>query len=215
MKEAIFIFSFNREEMLKQVVERVKEYNYFVFDDGSNFNLPLKNRLFRFDHRGKELWWELWDIVFDSTRYLHKEKELFVFTVDDFLDLNIEKIFELHEKYKSKPYVYNIVRDHRDYCWNHKKVIDIDDETQQIGFVDCGFFCNREVLEMLEFKINPIDPKRFRNKSISSGVGEQLTARINKLGIPIYRPVKSLAYHGNHPSVMHPQLRKSDKIISK
>jgi len=212
MNEAIFIFSYNRESMLKQVVEKVKWYNFFIIDDGSNFYLPIKNRMFCFEHHGKEGWWELWNTVFDFAKTT--DKGLIVFTPDDFLDLNIEKIFELHEKYKDKPYVYNIVRDHRDYNWNHIPVKDIDEDTQQIGFVDCGFFCNRKVLEMLEFKINPIDPKRFRNKSISSGVGEQLTARINKLGIPIYRPVKSLAYHGTHPSVMHPDMRKSNKIIS-
>jgi glycosyltransferase involved in cell wall biosynthesis len=212
MKEAIFIFSYNREEMLKKVVESVKDYNYFIIDDGSDFALPT-NRFYRFTHQGKETWWKLWNTVFQFVSY--KDDDLIIFTPDDFLDLNIAKIFELHEKYKDKPYVYNIVRDHRDYCWNHNPVIDIDSQTQQIGFVDCGFFCNREVLKMLEFKINPIDPKRFRNKSISSGVGEQLTARINKLGIPIYRPVKSLATHGNHPSVMHPKLRELNKIISK
>jgi hypothetical protein len=212
MKEAIFIFSFNREEMLKKVVESVKDYDYFIIDDGSDFTLDDK-RFKKWDHQGKEGWHKSWDTVFYSLALFNCE--LIIFTPDDFLDLNIAKIFELHEKYKDKPYVYNIVRDRRDYCWNHKAVIDIDSETQQIGFVDCGFFCNREVLEMLEFKINPIDPKRFRNKSISSGVGEQLTARLNKLGIPIYRPVKSLAVHGDHPSVMHPKLRELNKIISK
>lgn len=213
MNEAIFIFSYNRESMLKQVVEKVKGYNYRIIDDGSDFKWD-NWRFAQSVHKGKEKWWELWDRLFWGI-CAYPEFDLLVFTPDDFLDLNIEKIFELHEKYKDKPYVYNIVRDHRDCCWNHKKVIDIDAETQQIGFVDCGFFCNRQVLEMLEFKINPIDPKRFKNKSISSGVGEQLTARINKLGIPIYRPVKSLAYHGTHPSVMNPEARKSTKIVSK
>lgn len=212
MNEEIFIFSFNRESMLKKVVESVKDYNFFIIDDGSDFYLPIKNRMFRFEHHGKEKWWKLWDTVINSL--VLQDQKLIIFIPDDFLDLNMPKIIELHEKYKEKPYVYNIVSDHRDYNWNHKPVIDIDEETQQIGFVDCGFFCNRQVLEMLEFKMNPIDPKRFKNKTISSGVGEQLTARINKLGIPIYRPVKSLAYHGTHPPVMNPEARKSTKIIS-
>lgn len=213
MKEAIFIFSFNREEMLKKVVEKVKGYEYLIIDDDSDFYLE-DSRFYSWTHYGKKEWWKLWNRALILAKFDYGNRDLFIFTPDDFLDLNIEKIFELHEKYKDGPYVYNIIRDHRDYCWNYKKVIDIDGETQQIGFVDCGFFCNREVLEMLEFKINPIDPKRFKNKSISSGVGEQLTARINKLGIPIYRPVKSLAYHGTHPSVMNPEARKATKIVS-
>lgn len=209
MNEIIFIFSYNREEMLRNVTGCVQGHNYFIIDDGSDFYLS-DLRFHQYSHRGKEKWYELWNIAFELARTY----DLIVFTVDDFMDLQIDKIIELHNRLIDNPYTCNIIRDKRDYCWNQIPVRKVDDNIQQIGFVDCGFFCNREVLEMLNYKIYDIDSRRFKNKSISSGVGEQLTARINKLGIPIYRPVQSLATHGDHPSVMNPEARRITKILS-
>jgi len=126
------------------------------------------------------------------------------------------KIKEIHEQHKSHPYVYNIVNDGRDCSWNKIQPVQIDNETYKVGFTDCGFFCNRKVLELLAFKINPIPESRFfHNEFASSGVGEQLTRRLNALKIGIYKPIKSLAFHGDHESVMHKELRKKQPIISK
>jgi hypothetical protein len=160
MKEAIFIFSFNREEMLKKVVESVKDYNYFIIDDGSTFDWRWDDaRFWKLTHQGKEQWHLNWDLVFRNIKSQFMTDELFVFTPDDFLDLNIAKIFELHEKYKDKPYVYNIVRDHRDYCWNHKPVIDIDSETQQIGFVVSS--ATVKYWKCWNLKLTPLTPRDF------------------------------------------------------
>jgi len=49
---------------------------------------------------------------------------------------------------------------------------------------------------------------------MSSGVGRQLSIRLRDLKIPIFTPIKSFAYHGDHESLMNPEVRKIHKIIS-
>ena len=92
MNKVIFIFSYNREEMLKKVVEKVKDYNYFIIDDGSDF-FWVDAHFWQFKHFGKENWWKLWDILISGS--FLEDEDLIIFTPDDFLDLNIEKIFEI------------------------------------------------------------------------------------------------------------------------
>ncbi len=198
--------------MLMKSVDSVKGYNYRVIDDGSDFK--LENNFIQFTHMGKQWWYQTWQIVLTMVDGLMPSPELIVFTADDFLDLDVKRIFELHERYKAHPYFYNIIKDRRDFNWGRIPVLDIDEDTEQVGFVDCGFFCNFSALEKIGFWMNPVDQDRFKNKRISSGVGIQLTQRIRHANIPMYRPKKSLAYHGNHPSVMHPTLRKINPIIS-
>ena len=55
----------------------------------------------------------------------------------------------------------------------------------------------------------------FNDKSKSSGVGYQLSRRLIQLDIPMYKPIKSLAKHGGHESIMHTEERKLNPLKSK
>lgn len=202
--ELIFVFSYNREEMLRKVMVSLDGYNYFVVDDGSDFTID-DPRFIKHEHHGREKWWRLWDSVLKKAG--ETDHSLIVFTTDDFLDIDMKAIQQRHEQFKGSPYFYNIIRDKRDHCWGHFPLTQVDENTTRIGFIDCGFFCNRSALDKLGYYINPVGESRFKNPLISTGVGLQLTARVRKLGIPMYRPVKSLAFHGLHESKMLPRER--------
>lgn len=60
--------------------------------------------------------------------------------------------------------------------------------------------------------MNKINLKPIPNRG--SFVGEQLTRRLVNLKVPIFTPIKSFAYHGDHESLMNPEVRKIHKIIS-
>ena len=86
--------------------------------------------------------------------------------------------------------------------WVNKACVDMGDK-YSIGFVDCGFFCNRETLEKIGFFMKQPPRDWFnRGENISSGVGMMLSKRMHTAGVKIYKPKKSLAYHGNHESKM-------------
>ena len=207
----IFVFSYDRKEMLSKVVESIKGEHFLILDDGSDFEM---DNMVKFPHEGKVGFWKRWAFAFKAASA--SIDDLFIFIPDDFEHLQVDKIKRLHKRHKHEPYAYNIINDGRLSNWFPFEPKQLNDDTIQVGFVDCGFFCNRGALGLLEFRVDPIDPKRFQlKKNISSGVGQQLTNRFNRHGVSMFIPVKSLAYHGDHESKMHPEERSINPLISK
>ena len=168
-----------------------------------------------FPHRGKEKFWMTWDEMLKDA-HQHKDVDLFMFIPDDFENIDIERIKEIHQEFKGRPYIYNIINDGRVEQWTPFKATPPKNGHQRVGFTDCGFFCNRRALECTKWKVKPIDPARWKkDPKASSGVGRYLTLTFTNYKIPMYKPVKSLAYHGDHESVMHPEERKNNPLISK
>ncbi|NIU00772.1 MAG: hypothetical protein GWN01_07535, partial [Nitrosopumilaceae archaeon] len=60
------------------------------------------------------------------------------------------------------------------------------------GFVDCGFVCNREALEKIDFKLNAIPKERFEDPHKSSGVGKQMSFKFLNKGVMMFKPIHSL-----------------------
>ena len=150
IKIRVYIFTYEREEMLCKVVEHLNSFNIdpIIFDDGSKYktNLPNYNR---HEHRGKQGFWRTWDDVLRDAK-LH-EADMYIFMPDDFQEIDIERIKQMHNELK-KPYVFNIINDGRTMQWVRFKPIKRMGYLQ-VGFTDCGFFCDRLALEKLEFKI--------------------------------------------------------------
>lgn len=198
--------------MLESLINEVKEYDYTIIDDGSSFKLT-KN-FHQFQHGGKPKFWRMWDFALRMLRDNHSD--LFIFMPSDVSNVNIPKIIELHNQFKSKAYAYNLINDGRKNCWNMIQPVQVDEHTMKVGFTDCGFFCNKQLLNRIGYYVNEINPRRFEhNEAISSGVGQDLTFRMLRTNCNMYTPTKSLVYHGDHESLMHPEHRKKIPLISK
>jgi hypothetical protein len=209
----VFIFNYEREEMFTQVLNHLKHLEPVVLDDGSSYLIDYPN-VIRFRNGGKKEFWKKWFVAFELAKA--SDDDLFIFMPNDFMDLDLDLLHTLHEKYKRHPYLCNIINDGREWCWIQKPSEPVDQYTKKVYFTDCGFFCNRKALERINFTIDPIDPKRFVNRrDISSGVGQQLTMKFNRNGVKMLLPIKSLAKHGDHESVMHGDLRKENPLISR
>lgn len=87
-------------------------------------------------------------------------------------------------------------------------------EFVRTGWTDMCMISNGAYLKALNHAINPIDPRWSANKELSSGVGMQISRRLIGAGHSIYSLKKSLVIHDDHPSVMHPELRKENKLIT-
>ena len=212
MKIKAYITTYNREEMLKELVADLKQYEISptILDDGSTYKTNLTN-YFRHGGRGKQGFWKTWDYILKDC----KEADLYLFLPDDFKDINIRELIRLHHTLKDKPYCYNIINDGRVKNWTNILQRKVDDNTIMCGYVDCGFFCNKEALDKIGYYMDRIPSEWFKTEAISSGVGYQLSKRFLKARVVMYKPVKSLAYHGNHKSEMHPEERKKNPLISK
>ena len=212
MKIKIIIFSYERKAMLTSLIKEVKQYDYLVIDDGSSFTLP--ENFHQFEHGGKAKFWRMWDY---ALRMLKNDKsDIFLFMPSDVSNIDIDKIIELHNQFKSTAYAYNLINDGRKNCWNMIRPVQVDEHTIKVGFTDCGFFCNKQLLNRIGYYVNEINPRRFEhNKAISSGVGQDLTFRMMRTNCKMFTPTKSLVHHGDHESLMHTKERIKNPLVSK
>ena len=210
----VIINSYNRLPMLKKVVSAWLKSGaeVHIMDDGSDFE-PLDGVTWHsFKHKGKRNYWQIWDYTLRMLRNM-PQHEMIVFTPDDFTKPNIKRIISQHERLKRNPYAFNIINDGRVMCWNNFMPRVIDPQLLEVGFVDCGFFCNRLALDTLGYYISE-PPTNWTDNHQSSGVGYQITNRMMRKGVSMLLPTKSLATHGTHESKMHPEERKINPLQS-
>ncbi len=81
------------------------------------------------------------------------------------------------------------------------------------GWFDGMWFGTRDTLEALSYVVHPIDPRRWdQDPLLSSGVGQQLTDRLNTAGYNIYMPSQSLVRMIPGVSHMNPEARAKLEI---
>lgn len=214
VKILFLISNYMREDMLLKLLNEINSFNldYLIFDDKSSYKIDDYRFIINNEHRGKNLYWKTFDEMFKICRDL--DYDIFVFSPNDFLKYDFKRIIEYGVALKDHHYIFNIINDGRIISWINQKPVNINNDINKVFFTDCGFFTNKKTLEKFNYTINPVNNQRFNYNNISSGVGEQLTRRAHSMGIPIFMPIKSLAHHGDHESLMHPILRKKDKLKS-
>ena len=205
--------TYDREHDLKRVVSHMNKNGLdpIIYDDGSTYETKLPN-YHRHEHRGKKGFIHTWEDMLKVCR--NNNADLYIFMGDDFHDLDLERLYQYHQQFKVYPYACNIINDGRTKCWTNLSCLDMGDY-YRLGFVDGGFFCNREALERINFSLGSL-PNGWHNKANrSSGVGMLLSKGFYSTRVKMYTPKKSLAFHGDHESKMHPQERKKNPLISK
>lgn len=213
----IVIFSYNRPEMLLSLLKELKgKDEIIVLDDGSEYS-PYEHLdycdYYRSDHQGKEGFWCQWQVALDLCR--KSGHDWFLFIQDDLVGVEYNMIREVTRDLDT--YAFNIVNMGGDRNWTRKPWIPRimkGIELYEMSYVDCIFATNLKTLGLLDWEMHPVPPSRFVNPLISSGVGQQLSRRLSELRVPMYMPKKSLAYHGDHHSEMHPIERKRTPFIS-
>jgi len=211
-----FIFNYQRKDMLLALLcelKAVRNLTYTIIDDGSDYCLNESNMI-RFPHEGKQGYWKRWDSALAMAKHM-RHVDMFVFLPNDFSRINIQAMIKHHLRFCTRDYAYNIINDGRTQSWNKVELRKIDADTNRVGFCDCGFFCNYNALYKIGFHMTPVGEEQFFKPENSSGVGKQLTRRMIKNKVTMYLPTKSMAYHGDHPSVMHPEHRKQTPLISR
>lgn len=213
----ILITSYQRKTQLLSLLKSLQG-NIIVVDDGSTYD-PTRHlqycEYYRFSHKGKVGFWMQWQYMMELAQ--ESDDDWFLFTQDDVSDIQLDKIKQICESIEGD-YAFNFMRRGSKRGWTNIKWEDVTIggvQCQVCDYVDCNFACSRGALERIGFDMKPVDPRRFERKNISSGVGQQLSQRFAWRGVPMYVPQTSLAYHGDHPSLMHPQERQRNPLISR
>ena len=198
--------------MLEALINEVKQYDYHVIDDGTNHDLSFipTDRLTKLEHGGKNRYW--FNYTIGINKFLDSGKLNCLFLTDDVSNVDFHSIVEITNQMKSTHYTINLINDNRKHCWGHPKPAkDKYDNLINKGFFDCGGITNRATLKKI--KLKPM-PKTWWVEGRSSGVGYQMTRQLKQHNVTMWTPKKSLAYHGDHESVMHPKERIKNPLIS-
>jgi hypothetical protein len=215
MKVLINITSYNRLEMLNNLIEQVKDYNYAIWDDNSDFE-QLEN-MCRFEKNyGKKEAWIKWNKIFQINKKLYcKDFDYFIFLPDDVVlcDNFVEKAVKLWEG----------IKDEKKICMSFtnperlKVPCFTAYEPEDLGNVvktqwnDMMFICGKEFINTVV--VDPIKESRWdKNPNLSSGVGSKIShlyyGRRN-----MYHAKEEMAKHiGNDCSLMNPEERKVNKL---
>lgn len=194
--------------------------DYHIIDDGSDYDIENRvdpSRLTQLEHGGKKGFWRIMQEAFKVA--LDSPHDSFVFLADDFLHVEYLELQNLARYWKDSEYCINLINDGRDECWGKyrlglKPIPYGVNQLIEVGFCDCGFMTNRRSLEQI--KLEPVPEKWFDRPEKSSGVGYQLTVQFRIHGIPMLKPLKSFAHHGDHESKMHKEHRANQiKLISR
>jgi len=181
--------------MLANVVAEFAGYDIAIIGDKETF--------------GIDQFWKRWEQARQIC--LNSPHDNYLILSDDGSRHDIESVNWWFEKFTG-PFACQIISDSRDKCWGSAGCVTLSEEMgYQIincGFFDCGGLTNRATLELFE-----VEPTK-KSKRASSGVGMQITHKLRELGVPMYKTSPSLSYHGDHPSVMHPELRKRQPLIT-
>lgn len=218
------IFTYEREQMLKSMLDSIEDiHNHIiVIDDGSEWTKGVNRSLIDYNlirtiHEGKKGFWKKWLIAQQIA--LGSEHEWFCFLNDDLTNIDLKAIEVISKQpWQEMCFAMNLLNCGERYRWGKyqdtQPPFELAGRTwSQCDYVDGNFITNRTTLETLD--IDPIPLSWFDRPNKSSGVGYQMTMKLRKVGCTMMLPDKSLAYHGDHDSVMHFEHRKKIKLISK
>jgi hypothetical protein len=197
--QVVIFTSPERGDMLANVVAEFAGYDIAIIGAKETF--------------GIDKFWQRWEQARQIC--LNSPHDNYLILSDDGSKHDIEAIRTLHKRLGCTQYTCAVISDDRNSCWGSTALSRLDIVVhgqgyimKHIDFFDCGGLTNRATLEQFE-----VEPTK-KSKRASSGVGMQITQKLRALGVPMYKTSPSLSYHGDHESVMHPQLRKHQPLIA-
>lgn len=216
------VFTYEREQMLRGLIQELDDLSIMVVDDGSKWvgcDKPLGSHInfITTVHEGKRGFWKKWLVAQQIALGTHHD--YFVFLPDDVSNIDLDAISTIAlQGWKDNLFALNLLNCGERYRWGKWKELQEDfalagRHWKQCDYVDGAFITNRRTLE--SFEIEPVPDSWFYSPDKSSGVGYQMTMKLRALGCPMMLPDRSLAFHGDHESVMHPEHRKEVKLISR
>lgn len=223
----VIITTFNRQEMLKNLLNQISEYKDFkiktiVFDDCTNpvLNIDEFNaiKITYTKNKGKKGFWKIISDTYKVCKKINSKYYIYLqddaSLKDDFFSESVRIYEKINDPLKISLNT-RIVESQRGVPnWTNFQPIEYD-EYYKTQWTELFFICERKFFEVLNFKVNPIPSNRWDlDPNLSSGVGDQISTRLYQMGLNQYQVKNSLVIHGDHVSTMHADLRKGEKLIS-
>jgi len=223
----IIVTTFQREKLLKNLLEDIKtetkNYNILtvIFNDGSTEPYNIMDYDVKYikyiKNHGKYNYWNLINKTFKYIKNI--EADYYIYMPDDVrLKPNIfSKSIEILNKIKAKNKVLNILSDKQRLGvsqWTNFKAKELKNTIQQ-QWCDMCFITTRNIFELLEWQILPINQNRWlKDKNKSSGVGKQISERLHQSKVQMHHIKESLIIHDNHESMMNKAERELNPLTT-
>lgn len=231
----IVITTYKRAGMLRNLLSQIEdsskghELSIAVYDDctpiAKDFSVPesieSKTNILTFNRNmGKEGFWRIINRSFYDIQKM-KPFDYYIYLQDDY-KLNENFINDCISK-------YNGIEDPRKICMSYRLDKSLKGKPNWTGvtpkpvrfrkntyfltnWVELSFICQLRFFRALKFRIMKINKHK---EGLSSGVGRQMSSRLFKYRYKMYHVTSSLVEHlGSHDSVMHPNHRKKQPLIS-
>lgn len=223
----IIITTYNRSSMLYSLIENLfKEKGSYkihiaVFNDGSSEKYDLTNygvkHIRIYPNMGKQKYY----VTFNSTfSYVKKiNSKYFIYLPDDVKLVN-DFFSTIKNAYESIPdqnkICLSILTDDRVKRKNWASIPAQDfGNYYKTQWNDLCFISEKKFFEVLKYNVEEIPKTRWDgNPNLSSGVGQQITDRLNKLNYGMFHTKSSMVIHGDHESKMNKTERLKTKLIT-
>jgi len=220
MNILINITSYNRKEMLLNLIGQLKGFDIKVWDDHSDFRIEYllkwdnKTTFYQFQkNHGKKLAWKKFNFIFEN---IPKGYDYYIFLPDD-IEVVEDFIFKAVDLWESIQDENKISLSFSDFKrtkqpnWTQFNSVDFGNYIQT-QWLDMMFICEPRFFELV--KLTEVCQSRWKiNSLLGSGVGSKISNHFHKLGMGMYNTKENLTKHlGNKKSLMNPKERKKNKL---
>lgn len=210
MKKAeIHITTYQRKEMLENLVDQLGNHKIHIWDDNSTYEIPYnlkKHNYFRFGMNfGKRLAWRKFKHIFRSIK---NHSDYYIFLADDseLCDDFINKAIRLYESIND-PKKICLSFSHPDRCkvpnFNGIKPID-KGNVIKTQWTDLTFICEHRFFQEVEVG-EVIETRWLKDPYLGSGVGSMISTNFLNKGYNLYNVKEEMIRHLGDISLMNPQ----------
>ena len=223
----VIITTFNRPQMLTELLSNIesekKDYKVLVvvFDDNGQQKADLSGfnvkKIEMYPNMGKKKYYMVINATFSYIKNI--KSKYYIYLPDDIklVDNFFNETKRIYESIEDKNKIcLNILTDGRvnRTNWTNFKSLDFG-EYYQTQWNDLCFIAEKKFFNELNHKIDEIPNSRWvSNPNNSSGVGRQISVKLNNRGLKMYHTKNSMVFHGDHVSEMNKEERVNVKLIT-
>lgn len=230
MKITVLITTYNRNEHCTNLVKQLLSYcsdkmtiRVAVWDDMSSIPFTFDDnrvRVFRNSkRRGKEGLYITWQEMFNFAKA--NRSDFYLFLQDDMSlrDNFFERLLNiwnsLDKPVTLAPVIDNTTLKDGISRWGGKRHTRYNENAMLTHWMDCKALVKDTFFELLNWKMEPISKNRWvNNKELSSGVGQQITTRLQIKKANMYHAVPSLCNLLDIKSEMNPTERERKPLFT-
>lgn len=213
MSVTIGMTTYNRRDMCQSVVDKLKDQADEIIvlrDGGESYDIEGATNYAK-KNGGKEGYINTFQMLIDKVA--KTESDYAIFVPDD-VDLErdfVDRAVELFEGCPHDVVVLNILKDGRGRSFGSITPVQLDAEYWHNDWVDGCFICYTHSLKGMKLKQR--SKEWFKEYKSGSGLGHSLSKAFRSKG-EIWQVSKSLVNHLGHESMMNPEERKVNPLVS-